>query len=120
MTYRVSHHSTSDDSSRYRRLDEVEYWKAEKDPITRFRKWMNINGWWNEAAELRFRTETRNKVVQALEGAERMGKPPLCELFSDVYDIVPQNLKEQEEHLLQNVALHPQDFPRDVPHLTNK
>jgi 2-oxoisovalerate dehydrogenase E1 component alpha subunit len=116
MTYRVSHHSTSDDSARYRRLDEVEYWKGVKDPITRFRKWLNINGWWSDADELPHRTETRNKVVHALECAERLGKPPLCELFSDVYDIVPSNLKEQENHLRHNVALHPQDFPHDVPH----
>nr|GFB44256.1 thiamin diphosphate-binding fold (THDP-binding) superfamily protein [Tanacetum cinerariifolium] len=28
MTYRVSHHSTSDDSTKYRSADEIEYWKT--------------------------------------------------------------------------------------------
>ena len=28
MTYRGGHHSTSDDSSRYRKTDEIAYWCA--------------------------------------------------------------------------------------------
>ena len=55
------------------------------------------------------------QVVHALECAEQMEKPPLCELFSDVYDVVPTNLKEQENRLRNTVVSHLQDFPSDVP-----
>jgi hypothetical protein len=48
MTYRVGHHSTSDDSSAYRSLDEVQEWTNQDYPITRFRKYLEQKGWWNE------------------------------------------------------------------------
>lgn len=35
MSYRVSHHSTSDDSFAYRAKGDVEEWKRRDDPITR-------------------------------------------------------------------------------------
>jgi 2-oxoisovalerate dehydrogenase E1 component alpha subunit len=40
MTYRIGHHSTSDDSSAYRSKKEVENWKRLDNPIVRFRKWL--------------------------------------------------------------------------------
>lgn len=48
MTYRVGHHSTSDDSSAYRSLEEVQEWTEQDYPITRFRKYLERNGWWDE------------------------------------------------------------------------
>ncbi|KAK5176298.1 hypothetical protein LTR16_011184, partial [Cryomyces antarcticus] len=44
MSYRVSHHSTSDDSFAYRAKVEVEDWKRRDNPITRLRKWMEGKG----------------------------------------------------------------------------
>ncbi len=35
MTYRIGHHSTSDDSSAYRSVDEVKQWDQKDHPITR-------------------------------------------------------------------------------------
>ena len=43
MSYRVSHHSTSDDSFAYRAKVDVEEWKRRDNPITRFRKWLDAN-----------------------------------------------------------------------------
>ena len=37
MTYRRGHHSTSDDSSKYRSVNEIKYWQDHMDPIKRFR-----------------------------------------------------------------------------------
>ena len=45
MTYRMSHHSTSDDSSRYRDASEVVRWKEEFDPIVRLRNFMVRQGY---------------------------------------------------------------------------
>ncbi|GAB4844112.1 hypothetical protein Ancab_037419 [Ancistrocladus abbreviatus] len=33
LTYRLGHHSTSDDSTKYRPLDEIEHWKMARNPI---------------------------------------------------------------------------------------
>ena len=37
FTHRVGHHSTSDDSSAYRSMNEVKYWKDVDSPINRLR-----------------------------------------------------------------------------------
>lgn len=55
------------------------------------------------------------QVLQAIQEAEKMEKPSLAELFSDVYDKVPSNLKEQEMSLRDIVMRHPKDYPADVP-----
>lgn len=43
LTYRIGAHTTSDDPTKYRADEEVEYWKA-RDPITRLEKFLRRNG----------------------------------------------------------------------------
>lgn len=62
LTYRVGHHSTSDDSTKYRPVDEIELWRSARDPITRFRKWIESNGWWSGEAESELRSNVRKQV----------------------------------------------------------
>ncbi|CAK8560152.1 unnamed protein product [Lathyrus sativus] len=38
LTYRVGHHSTSDDSTKYRSTGEIEYWKMERNSVNRFKR----------------------------------------------------------------------------------
>ena len=47
MTYRVGHHSTSDDSTAYRSVDEMKSWENDDNPVIRFREYMIKKGWWN-------------------------------------------------------------------------
>ncbi|MCL7042652.1 hypothetical protein MKW94_002584 [Papaver nudicaule] len=115
LTYRVGHHSTSDDSTKYRPVSEIEQWRMARDPIARYRKWVEMNGWWNDEDESQLRTEVRKQVLDAVQVAERVKKPPLAELFTDVYDQPPSNLCEQEKILRDIVMKHPQDYPTDVP-----
>lgn len=61
MSYRSGHHSTSDDSSRYRTSDEIQSWKA-RDAVVRFQGWMQHHGWWDEEQEQRLRQATRTEV----------------------------------------------------------
>ncbi|KAG5050144.1 hypothetical protein JHK85_011247 [Glycine max] len=51
LTYRVGHHTTSDDSTKYRPANEIEWWRVARDPVVRFRKWIEKHGWWNDMAE---------------------------------------------------------------------
>lgn len=62
MTYRVAHHSTSDDSTKYRPVEEIEHWKTAKSPISRFRKYLQINGWWSDENESELRGDIRKQV----------------------------------------------------------
>ncbi|KAK9271209.1 hypothetical protein L1049_026799 [Liquidambar formosana] len=146
LTYRVGHHSTSDDSTKYRPADEIEYWKMARNPVNRFRKWVEKNGWWSDKDESELRSNVRKQVevgklficllnpfssgqlskfsltcytsmqlLQAIQVAEKMEKPPLVDLFTDVYDLPPSNLLEQERLLKETIKRHPQDYPSDVP-----
>ncbi|KAL8485365.1 hypothetical protein ACS0TY_027602 [Phlomoides rotata] len=115
LTYRVGHHSTSDDSTKYRSLNEIEHWKTTRNPTTRFRKWVQGNGWWNDDEENDLRQSIRKKVLGAIQIAEKTEKVSLEELFNEVYDRVPSNLKEQEKSLRETIKRHQQDFPADVP-----
>ncbi|KAB5557260.1 hypothetical protein DKX38_008169 [Salix brachista] len=115
LSYRVGHHSTSDDSTKYRPVDEIVYWKMERNPVNRFRNWVERNGWWSEEKESELRSSVKKQLLQAIQVAEQTEKPPLEDLFSDVYDIRPPNLREQEKQLRETIYRHPQDYPSHVP-----
>ncbi|XP_073306334.1 2-oxoisovalerate dehydrogenase subunit alpha 1, mitochondrial-like isoform X1 [Primulina huaijiensis] len=115
LTYRVGHHSTSDDSTKYRPPQEIDHWRTARSPLRRFRKWVQRNGWWTDREEDELRGRVRKQVLSAIQVAEKMEKPSLTELFSDVYHETPSILNEQEKSLRETIKRHPQDFPVDVP-----
>ncbi|KAH7671045.1 2-oxoisovalerate dehydrogenase E1 component alpha subunit protein [Dioscorea alata] len=115
LTYRVGHHSTSDDSTKYRPLDEIEHWRTARDPVSRYRKWIERNGWWNDEVEDNLRSNVKKELLKAIQIAERLEKPAINELFTDVYDEAPSNLHEQEKSLREMIKKHPEDYPSDVP-----
>ncbi|PNY17859.1 2-oxoisovalerate dehydrogenase subunit alpha mitochondrial-like, partial [Trifolium pratense] len=115
LSYRVGHHSTSDDSTKYRPIDEIEYWKMERSPVNRFKRWVERNGWWSDKDELELRSSVRKQLMHAIQVAEKAQKPPLEDLFTDVYDQLSSNLEEQEKLLRKAIEKHPKDYPSDVP-----
>ena len=42
MCYRQGHHSTSDDSTRYREVSEIMDWKEKADPIMRMNLYLTV------------------------------------------------------------------------------
>lgn len=117
LTYRAGHHSTSDDSSKYRPVSEIELWRMARDPVIRLRRWIESNDWWSGEAESELRSNVRKEVLDAIQVAERVEKPPIAEIFTDVYDAPPSNLCEQEKLLRETIRRYPQDYPPDVPAL---
>ena len=93
MTYRGGHHSTSDDSTRYRGGEEINYWADNHNPITRFRLLLEKQGIWDSHQEATLRKELRAKVLQAMGNAERTKKPAASQMFSDVYSDLPHHLQ---------------------------
>lgn len=92
MTYRVGHHSTSDDSYVYRERQEVEDIQKNSNPITRFRLFMESRGWWNETNEEELAFRLKRDVIKALKRAETVKKPSLEDMFTDVYAEEPWNI----------------------------
>ncbi|CAN6664679.1 pyruvate dehydrogenase E1 component subunit alpha, mitochondrial [Trichomonascus vanleenenianus] len=117
MSYRVSHHSTSDDSFAYRSRQEVEDWKRRDNPISRMRKWLEARDWWNEDLEQSTRKEIRKEVLQEFSAAERVRKPALKYIFEDVFDELSEPMKEQKRELAEILDAYPEHY--DLSHYEN-
>lgn len=111
ITYRVGHHSTSDDWTSYRSPSEVQVWTKNNNPITRFSKFLKLQGWWDEKEEKLFLADCRERILQALSKAEKTPKPPIKEMFTDVYKEMPEMLKEQWEELQVLMKEFPDKYP---------
>lgn len=103
MTYRSSHHSTSDDSARYRSQDEMSMYAHSASPIDRLRNYLVARQWWDLDEEQDFRDTERRKVVEALTRAEAAPKPTIETLFDDVYAHKPAHLHTQQSNLLEHL-----------------
>ena len=130
MSYRVSHHSTSDDSFAYRAKVEVEDWKRRDNPITRLRKWMEQqpldsggerskssqpttngdNKLWSSAQDQDLRSSIRKEVLAAFSRAEAEEKPALREMFTDVYEELSEEAKAQREELKSVLERYPEEY----------
>lgn len=110
MSYRVSHHSTSDDSFAYRAKVEVEDWKRRDNPITRLRKWMEHQGMWDEKKEKDARSQIRRDVLKAFAEAEKEKRAPLREIFTDVYEVLSEESKGQMKELGRLLDEYPEEY----------
>ena len=110
LTYRVGHHSTSDDSFAYRQRDEVEDWKRRDNPIFRLRKWMEARGCWGEEQEKEAREGIRRDLLKAFSEAEREKKPPIRAMFEDVYEKMTPDLQAQMRQLSEHLERYPDEY----------
>lgn len=115
MTYRQGHHSTSDDSSRYRCPNEVLRQSALTDPVRRLDKFLDMQGWLTPDDIATIRDEERVAVLEAMEAAERRPPPKLDTMFQDVYHEVPAHLQRQEQELKLHLAKYPGRY-QSMPH----
>ncbi len=100
LTYRLGPHSSADDPKRYRSDEELEEWKK-RDPIERFRVYLEKKGYWNQREEEKLQTEVEREMSEAVEYAEKVPRPPIESLFEDVYASLPPHLEEQLRELLE-------------------
>lgn len=110
MTYRAGHHSTSDDSTRYRSASEIKHWQDQYEPLKRFRTYMEERGWWNAEKEQAIRDKERKATLAAMEVAEKKDKPTFDKLFEDVYDSKPSHLLKQEKEMFEHIAKYPEHY----------
>lgn len=110
MSYRVSHHSTSDDSFAYRARIEVEDWKKRDNPITRLRKYLEHASLWDDNAEKECRTRVRKEVLAAFKAAEEEKKPPIRCMFEDVYEELTEDIRGQMGELRDVIERYPDEY----------
>jgi pyruvate dehydrogenase E1 component alpha subunit len=69
VTYRLLMHTTADDPSKYREADEEKAW-WQKEPLTRFRTYLQAKQLWDEVREEALRTEVRAQIDEAVQRFE--------------------------------------------------
>lgn len=98
LVYRYGPHSPADDDSRYRPAEEVESWRK-RDPLLRFRRFLDKQRIWDEGQETALREEIDAEQKVAVKEAEEAGKVPLDWMFDDVFAELPEHLRRQKEKL---------------------
>ena len=111
MTYRVGHHSTSDDSTAYRNKEEVQHWENNYSPIKRVYNYLVACGLWSESRQKELESSVRAEVIEAISSAEKVQKSPISTMFEDVYDELPSNLKRQCEELRAHLSSYGEHYP---------
>ncbi|MDC3412773.1 pyruvate dehydrogenase (acetyl-transferring) E1 component subunit alpha [Aquibacillus sp. 3ASR75-11] len=97
LTYRYGPHTMAgDDPTRYRTDDLDNEWEK-KDPLVRFRKFLEGKGLWSEDEENKVIDQAKEEIKAAIKKADEQPKQKVTDLISYMYEELPSNLKEQME-----------------------
>lgn len=97
LTYRYGPHTMAgDDPTRYRTEDLDNEWEL-KDPLVRFRKYLESKGIWNEEEENKVIEQAKDDIKEAIKKADAQPKQKVTDLISNMYDEMPNHLREQME-----------------------
>ncbi|MBO0962556.1 pyruvate dehydrogenase (acetyl-transferring) E1 component subunit alpha [Neobacillus sp. MM2021_6] len=97
LTYRYGPHTMAgDDPTRYRTADLDNEWEK-KDPLVRFRKFLENKGLWSEEKENQVIEQAKEDIKEAIKIADAAPKQKVTDLISIMHEDMPFNLKEQFE-----------------------
>jgi 2-oxoisovalerate dehydrogenase E1 component alpha subunit len=95
ITYRAGAHSTSDDPTAYR--DKAEHERLlKRDPLRRLRKYLELLSGWSDQEEKQFEAEVTSELQACIERAEAAAPPSIGSMFEQVYEQMPEHLREQQ------------------------
>ena len=87
---------SGDDPTRYRTKELENEWEK-KDPLVRFRKFLENKGLWSEEEENKVIEQAKEEIKEAIKKADETPKQKVTDLISIMYEELPFNLKEQYE-----------------------
>lgn len=97
LTYRYGPHTMAgDDPTRYRTSDEDSDWEK-KDPLVRFRKYLEAKNLWSEEKENEVMEKAKEEIKTAIKEADNTPKQKVTDLMENMYEEMPFNLAEQYE-----------------------
>jgi pyruvate dehydrogenase E1 component alpha subunit len=98
-TYRLGAHTTADDPTRYRSPEEVAYWQ-ERDPLIRFRRFLEAQRLWSVADEDALWQECRRTVDEAWQRAEALAEARPADVFRHAWANPPERVRAQANRIL--------------------
>lgn len=97
ITYRYGPHTMAgDDPTRYRTDELTNEWEK-KDPIVRFRKFLEAKGLWSKDEEEKVIEQAKEDIKAAIKETDQTPKQKVTDLIDIMYENLPYNLKEQRE-----------------------
>src|SRR5262245_42048268 len=108
VTYRLGVHTTADDPSKYRTDEEVKAWER-KDPLARFRTYLEKKNLLSETVE----QEIDAEISEAVRRFEAAPAPDPLTMFDHVYAERPPDLDAQRDELRARLADGGQPQPTD-------
>ena len=94
FTYRMSHHTTADDATRYRKQDELEAWKP-KDPLLRLKLFMEKKGICTEQYQKEVEAKSKTIVDDAVRTAESIRPSQPGDMLAFTFGtLTPRQTKE--------------------------
>ncbi|MFQ5966221.1 MAG: pyruvate dehydrogenase (acetyl-transferring) E1 component subunit alpha [Acidimicrobiia bacterium] len=94
MTYRYGAHGTADDARLYRTAEEEDEWR-EKDPISRFRTYLESKALWSDGLDEETAAEAVETVERAITNIEGRPLPTRDDIVRHSYHRIPQLLIDQ-------------------------
>jgi pyruvate dehydrogenase E1 component alpha subunit len=102
VTYRLMMHTTADDPKKYRLEEEVEKWWG-RDPLKRFRLYLEKKKIWDETRQAELEAEVREAIEAAIKEFEAatdfMPEAPFDHLFGTPHE----EIREQRGEFLANL-----------------
>jgi len=94
VTYRLAMHTTADDPTKYRTEEEVKAWE-QKDPLTRFRAYLEGKQLLDASVE----AQVDEEIARGVERSEALPAPDPLGMFDQVYAELPAHLVAQRAEL---------------------
>ncbi|WP_100404630.1 pyruvate dehydrogenase (acetyl-transferring) E1 component subunit alpha [Bacillus solitudinis] len=97
LCYRYGPHTMAgDDPTRYRSSELDDEW-TKKDPLVRFRKFLEGKKLWNEEKENEVVDKAKEDIKEAIKKADAAPKQKVTDLIGVMFEELPSNLREQME-----------------------
>ena len=75
---------------------------------------MENKEWWDTNMEEEWKRDARQQVMAAFSKAEKELKPPVKDMFNDVYDSLSHRLRKQHQECMNHVAKYPEEYPSEL------
>jgi pyruvate dehydrogenase E1 component alpha subunit len=104
LTYRLMMHTTADDPSKYRADDEVQQWEV-RDPLVRFRKYLDKKKIWSNEKEQKLLEEVRAAIEVEVQEYEKPIQAKKDIMFDMVYSTKHDEIERQRAEFLHSLEL---------------
>lgn len=110
VCYRFGPHATADDPALYRTRAEEDLWKP-YDPLTRTRRFLEANDWWDDERDTALFAEVTKAFDSALDAVGERELPPRSDIVSEAFAKVPKMVVEQLHRLEADAGETLSKFP---------